>query len=230
MYIRNNHCLEGQKKATSEEWEVIEKKSNDSIGELKKDVKELTARLVNYISVSEGKYSGEVCEATRTVHYPTGADTAQKALEIYDINVINLTKKFDLLESEYSKRVAHQNSLLRLKAELSIAVPNEHSTAGENASSKAPNSNKTSTQQMPPLTVEEDESRKLICHLENEIIRINVQWSQGEHIRKKYKSIKASLMSDAEKFEKNLLEIENALRQQNLDIDKIKVGVLSSRS
>lgn len=213
---------EGQRKAVYEEWEHIEKKSNDSIAELKKEIKELTSRLISYINIADGKYSSEVCEATRTVNYPNGADTAQKALEIYDLSLINQTKKYDLLEAEFVKRKEHHNKLLRLRAELSINIPpaNASASAEDKSSSEI---SKFSQMQAPPLTIEEDESRKHVCHLENEILRINVQWSQAEHIRKKYKSIKSSLMSDAEKFEKNLLEIENALRQQNADIDNMKV-------
>lgn len=197
------------------------------ISDLKKEIKELTSRLINYINVSDGKYSEDPCEAIRTVNYPIGAETAQKALEIYDLQIINQQKKYDLLEAEFVQRKKQYNKLQRMKAE-SIAIRNaetgscteQNQTTGTKSKSNRQNQFRSN---YAPLTIEEDENRKLICHLENEIIRINMQWSQAEHIRKKYKSIQASLMTDAEKFEKNLIELEEALCQQNSDIEQLKV-------
>lgn len=219
-----NQFTEGQKKATSEEWIGKEKKSVETLTELKKDIKNLTGRLISRINVTDGKYSNEVCEAIRTVNYPQGAGDAQKALEIYDLRIINQTKQYDLLEAQVAKRKQYYNKLLRERAEL-VAIQNDNATDDQKTKSKQVlgKQNQLNTNQAP-LTVEEDENRKLICHLENEIMRVNVQWSQAEHIRKKYKAIKASLMSDAEKFEKNLLELETALKQQNTDIENMKVG------
>lgn len=215
---------EGQKKATLEEWDGKEKKCLDAIADLKKDIKELTGRLINYINVADGKYSEDPCEAIRTVNYPIGAETAEKALEIYDLQIINQTKKYDLLEAEFVKRKELYNKLQRIKAEL-IAIRKAETGGAEQITEGKQKSSRQNQfrSNYAPLTIEEDENRKLICHLENEIIRINMQWSQAEHIRKKYKSIQASLMTDAEKFEKNLLELEEALRQQNVDIEKMKV-------
>lgn len=223
---------EGQRKAIFEEWDGREKKSAEAITDLKKEIKELTASLISYINVTDGKYSDESCEAIRTVNYPIGANSAAKAHEIYDLQIINQTKKYDLLEAEFVRRKEHYNRLQRQRAEI-IAIQNAECGGFEKPQTTEGCRPKTSGQNQrqfrtsyAPLTVEEDENRKLICHLENEIIRINMQWSQAEHIRKKYKSIQASLMTDAEKFEKNLLELEEALRQQNGDIDKMKVSAI----
>lgn len=196
----------------------------DTIADLKKEIKELGSRLLNYINVADGKYSEDPCEAIRTVNYPVGAETADKALEIYDLQIINQTKKYDLLEAEFMQRKTQYHKLQRMKAEL-IAIRNAENGSDQTTDTKSKsNRQKQLRKNYAPLTIEEDENRKLICHLENEIIRINMQWSQAEHIRKKYKSIQASLMADAEKFEKNLLELEEALRQQNVDIEKMKVA------
>lgn len=216
---------EGQKKATQEEWDGKEKKTSDAISSLKKEIKELTDSLISYINISDGKYSEESCEAIRTVNYPTGADSAENALAIYDLQIINQTKKYDLLEADLVQRKEFYNRLQRQKAEI-IAIRNAEN--GDQSNNHNTNKSKSNRQNQlrlnqAPLTIEEDENRKLICHLENEIIRINMQWSQAEHIRKKYKSIQASLMTDAEKFEKNLFELESALRKQNVDIEKMKV-------
>lgn len=120
------------------------------------------------------------------------------------------------------QRKEYYHKLLRQRAELLLAIQTDNNSDGQNSKQVLTKQNQLNLNQAP-LTVEEDENRKRICHLENEIIRVNVQWSQGEHIRKKYKAIKGSLMNDAEKFEKNLLELENSLQQQNVDIDNMKV-------
>lgn len=178
--------------------------------------------MIKIENVADGKYSEESCEAIRTIEYPIGADTAQKALEIYDLQTINLTKKYDLIEAEFNQRKEHYNKLQRTRAEL-IAIQNAESGDQTGDGKQKSNRQNQFRSNHAPLTIEEDENRKLICHLENEIIRTNMQCSQAEHIRKKYKSIQASLMTDAEKFEKNLLELEDALRQQTVDIEKMKV-------
>lgn len=64
--IRRLH-VESQRKATHEEWNGKEKKSVDTITDLKKDIKELTSRLINHINVTDGKYSEDPCAAIRTV-------------------------------------------------------------------------------------------------------------------------------------------------------------------
>lgn len=113
----------------------------------------------------------------------------------------------DLLNEKYFKRKEYFNKLLEQYQD-QLVVKNE---------------NQDIEHVQAPATVEEDESRKLICHLENEIHRTNVQWMEAEHIRKKYRSIKASLLSDSEKFEKSLLELEEAITEQQSDINRMQV-------
>lgn len=47
---------------------------------------------------------------------------------------------------------------------------------------------------------------------------------EAEHIRKKYRSIEASLMNDAERFERSLRELEAALTEQQAEIDRLQVN------
>ena len=63
---------------------------------------------------------------------------------------------------------------------------------------------------------------QLITRLENEIHKTEVQWNEAEHIRKKYRSIKNSLMMDSEKFESTLLKMEAAIREQQQEINKLQ--------
>lgn len=122
------------------------------------------------------------------------------------MQVIDLTKQLDLLNEKYTKRKAYFDQIYAQYQDL-LAEKNETPEAVEPA----------------PSTVEEDENRKLICHLENEIHRTNVQWMEAEHIRKKYRSIRATLMADSEKFEKSLLELEKSITEQQTDIKRMQV-------
>lgn len=63
---------------------------------------------------------------------------------------------------------------------------------------------------------------QLITRLENEIHKTEVQWNEAEHIRKKYRSIKNSLMMDSERFESTLLKMEAAIREQQQEINKLE--------
>lgn len=128
----------------------------------------------------------------------------------YTLNIhqfIDLTKQLDLLNDKYLKRKSFFDDLLEQYHE---ALANK-------------TDNQDPTVEHVPSTIEEAESRKLICHLENEIHKTNVQWMEAEHIYKKYKSIKVSLMADSEKFEKSLLELEEALSDQQVDISRMQV-------
>lgn len=89
--------------------------------------------------------------------------------------------------------------------------------------SKNVKTEKNRTPSAPLTSGEEDDDRKQICHLENEILRTNSQWMEAEHIRKKYLSIKSSLCGDAEKFEKSLREMEAAMAEQQTDVERIQV-------
>lgn len=62
----------------------------------------------------------------------------------------------------------------------------------------------------------------MVYQLENEIHRTKVQCTEAEHIRKKYKSIRSCLMTDAERFEKSLKELEETLANQQNEINRLQ--------
>lgn len=175
---------------------------------MKKNVKILTNRLTYFNNIGDRKTAKESVEVCRKVPYPPGARSAENALQIYDLTLTNLTKQSDMLSARFLQRKEHFYQLY-----------DEH----QNLLSLQPEGIDSALEQIPPQTIDEDENRKLIWHLENEIHRTNVQWTEAEHIRKKYKSIKASLMIDAEKFEKSLLQLEEAFRKQELEINRMQV-------
>ncbi|KAG4068721.1 hypothetical protein HA402_002412 [Bradysia odoriphaga] len=197
---------EGQKKAYIGEWTQREKQNSDLVTELKKDIKELTGKLTYLNNANSRKSVENPQEVVRKIPYPPGAKTAEEAVQIVDLKFIDLTKQLDLLNDKYLKRKTFFDNLLEQYHE---ALANK-------------NDNQDPAVEHVPSTIEEAESRKLICHLENSIHKKTTQWMEAEHIFKKYKSIKVSLMADSEKFEKSLLELEEAITDQQVDIARMQ--------
>lgn len=120
------------------------------------------------------------------------------------LQIIDMKKQNDMLNAKYQKRQEYFDKLLE---EYQTLLTYKNTRSG---------------QQIPPETLEEDNTRKQITHLENEIHRTSVQWMEAEHIRKKYRGIKASLMNDSEKFESSLLDLERAIMEQQAEINKLE--------
>ncbi|XP_065074952.1 outer dynein arm-docking complex subunit 3 [Ochlerotatus camptorhynchus] len=195
---------EGQKKAYTEEWADSRKTQSEKISDLKKEVRELTNKLSYLHNPNSAKAQKNVQEIKRRIQLPPGAKTVHDALQIVDLKIIDVNKQADAVEAKHKKREIYYKKLLD---QYHMLIGYKHS--------KADGSN-------PPETVEEDANRKLITHLENEIHRTSVQWMEAEHIRKKYRGIKLSLMRDAEKFESSLLELEQAITEQQAEITKLE--------
>jgi coiled-coil domain-containing protein 151 len=173
---------------------------------MKQEVKELTAKLTLLHNPTSKKDQKIVQDWTPKMKMPPGAKTAQDAVEIIDLKLIDYQKQIDLLNDKYLKRQEYFN---RIVEEYHMLLSCKNGKIEGNV--------------IPPETFEEDSNRKLINHLENEIHRTSVQWMEGEHIRKKYRGIKLSLMNDSEKFESSLLELERAIIDQEAEIQKLEV-------
>lgn len=126
---------------------------------------------------------------------------------------IQLVKQRDLLNARFAQRKATLERLYEQYQELQV-----YKRSGNGDGPAEPKGGNLPT----PTTAEEETHRKQICHLENEIHRTNVQWMEAEHIRKKYRSIRASLRGDAEKFELSLLGLEKSQSDQQVDVDRIQ--------
>ncbi|KFB52290.1 AGAP001018-PA-like protein [Anopheles sinensis] len=195
---------EGQKKAYTEEWSDKKKSQNDRMGELRKEVRDLTNKLSYLHNPTSAKAQKNVQEIKRRVPLPPGAKSVGDALRIVDLKVIDLHKQTDVTQDRIRKRERHFKQLVE-----------QYQALMGYRDAKSDGSN-------PPETIEEDANRKLITRLENEIHRTTVQWMEAEHIRKKYRGIKSSLMRDAEKFESSLLELEQAITEQQAEINKLE--------
>ncbi|XP_026744867.1 uncharacterized protein LOC113506224 [Trichoplusia ni] len=70
-------------------------------------------------------------------------------------------------------------------------------------------------------------ARKHVSHLENEIHKVLIQWTEAELVKKKYISIRQALIDDSVKFESSLTRIEDLLKKQKEEIMKLEVFVKS---
>ncbi|XP_036332674.1 probable DNA double-strand break repair Rad50 ATPase [Rhagoletis pomonella] len=214
---------EGQKTANAAEWQKQNRINLETITTLKKEIKELTNRcgqlrnpLQRAVIIKEEPPNAEVRKAKSAsattaiavgkMSYPIGARSVEDAIFLTDLKITEQRKQLDLLRHRFKCRKERLGKLVQQFRELNTAKSAKAQNMGEK----------------PPETLEEDANRKLVCQLENEIHRTNVQWMEAEHIRKKYRSIEASLMNDAERFERSLRELEAALSEQQAEIDRLQ--------
>lgn len=195
---------EGQKKAYTEEWKEEQKNNAERISDLKKNIKEITCKLTSLNNPGNKKLlQKQPQDFIKRLPLPPGAKNVDEAVHILDLKVIDIKKQLDLMHDKYTKRQKHFNKLVE-EYHMLMAYKN-----------RDVNSN-------PSETIEEDANRKLVCHLENEIHRTSVQWMEAEHIRKKYRAIKSSLLSDSEKFESSLIELEESIHEQQAEINRLQ--------
>lgn len=191
---------------------------------MKKDIKDLTGKLEYVHNPSKKTAPKKKSQIPRKINLPVGAKSAEQGVQILDLKVydyflknlikfllniffqkiIDLKKQTDMINSKYQKRQEYFDKLVE---EYQTLLTYKHNRSGN---------------VVPPETLEEDSTRKQITHLENEIHRTSVQWMEAEHIRKKYRGIKAALMNDSEKFESSLLELEQAIMEQQAEINKLE--------
>lgn len=205
---------EGQQKAYCEEWEEERKLNEEYIAEMKKTIKDIISKLrflnrptVRNTQPSAAPPPGMPSEVVHKVALPPGANSVAEAVDILDLKCIDLNKQIDLNHDRYLKK---KKLFDKLVEEYQVLYGKQNQGKKSELSGPAPE------------TVVEDYNSKLVCHLENEIHRATVQWNEAEHIRKKYRSIKASLMSDSENFESSLGELEAALIAQDVELERLK--------
>lgn len=214
-YKKKILLAEGQRKAYREEWEEERKLNSEGIVELKKGIKDLNSKLrfLNRPSMRNSQPTaapppGTIpTEVVHKVDLPPGAASVEDAVQLLDLKCIDLTKQIDLNHDRYLKKQKRFNKLVE---EYQVLLGSKNQTK------------KTEHSAPVPETIVEDYNTKLVCHLENEIHRTTVQWNEAEHIRKKYRSIIGSLMTDSENFESSLVELEQSLTAQQTELDRLK--------
>lgn len=64
--------------------------------------------------------------------------------------------------------------------------------------------------------------KRSVRDLQNNIHAVEVQLKEAGHVRVRYKSIRLTLLDDSGRFEGNIKTIEEELKSQRFDIDKLQ--------
>ncbi|XP_039765581.1 coiled-coil domain-containing protein 150 [Pararge aegeria] len=190
---------EGQRKSHYEENEAEKKQNSDLIDTLKKEIRlrlyEL-AQAKEIVADEEAqvkKYLNDVCYI--------GNKSADQLIHNLDLKVIEQRKILDLLKYEKGSK---KKKLRELETEYEKLLI--ESTKSDLVKSK--------------ITTR---ARKNVSHLENEIHKVLIQWTEAELVKKKYFSIRQALIEDSVKFESSLCRIEELLKKQKEEIQKLEV-------
>lgn len=156
--------IEGQKTANAAEWQKQNRINCDSIGSLKKDIKELTVKvsrlrnpLQRPVVIKEPSAEPRKKQAaTPTIivgkaTYPIGAKNAEDAIFLTDLKLTESRKQMDLVRHRFKARQQHFSRLVERYRELLANKEAQSQNLGEK----------------PPETLEEDSNRKVSCSVDN---------------------------------------------------------------
>ncbi|XP_063235839.1 outer dynein arm-docking complex subunit 3 isoform X2 [Bacillus rossius redtenbacheri] len=118
---------------------------------------------------------------------------------LLDYKVIDLKKKLDLIHHQ-SKQCQHRIKVLA----------DEYHTLLQ----------KKSQQQLFEKTRMPDVQQ--VCSLENQIHHVEMNMMEAEHIRKKYRAIRTSLLEDGVAFESCLRGLEHSIQRQDVEIQHLE--------
>ncbi|XP_049782214.1 outer dynein arm-docking complex subunit 3 [Schistocerca cancellata] len=188
---------EGQRKAHFEECDAEKKQNIEKIVQLKKEIKEMY--------LERGK-PGQCDELLVKSNYRNakGVNVLRRKKNyevagILDDRICGLKKKLDVLR--HQSRVA-QRRMKKLASEYQELLQSVFSTQrkdlGDNLSSKQ------------------------VCSLENQIHRVEMNMMEAEHVKKKYRSIRTSLLDDSVEFESTLKRLENMIQKQQAEINHLQ--------
>ncbi|XP_075227924.1 coiled-coil domain containing protein 151 [Lycorma delicatula] len=189
---------EGRRKAYYEECDAEKKRNIEKIRNLKKSVKELYAELAKPADFQNSE-----------IHVKTGIkyskETAtlrnkdpEEAAQILDYKVIDLQKKLDLLHHEKKKYQEEMKKLAEKYQTLVLCSITD------------------------PRKKRREPAIRIISNLENQIHRIEMNQMEADHMRKKYCSIRSSLLQDGVAYESTLKKLEEDLLKQESEIQHLE--------
>ncbi|KAJ1523499.1 hypothetical protein ONE63_001351 [Megalurothrips usitatus] len=187
---------EGQRKAHYEECESEKKRNAEKIRQLKKEVKELRIKL-SQPPTCDSNVLKKYCHNPKET-YALREKRKEDAVEIMDLKVTDLKKKLDLLRYQ-SKQ--HQEKMKSLADEYKKLLQKK---------------------QQSRLIKNKSETQKERNTLENHIHRIEMNMMEADHVKRKYLSIRASLLDDSVEFESSLRNMEDVIMKQELEIKHLE--------
>ncbi|KAK3923535.1 Coiled-coil domain-containing protein 151 [Frankliniella fusca] len=187
---------EGQRKAHYEECESEKKRNAEKIRQLKKEVKELRVK-ISQPPRCDGNVLKKYCQNPKDT-FSLKEKRKEDAVEIMDLKVIDLKKKLDLLRFQ-SKQ--HQEKMKSLADEYKKLMQKK---------------------QQSRLIKHKSEAQKERNTLENHIHRIEMNMMEADHVKRKYLSIRASLLDDSVEFESSLRNMEDVILKQEHEIKHLE--------
>uniref|UniRef100_A0A8D9BPD0 Coiled-coil domain-containing protein 151 n=4 Tax=Cacopsylla melanoneura TaxID=428564 RepID=A0A8D9BPD0_9HEMI len=171
-----------------------EKKRNvEIIAELKKQAKELHEEIGKSPSCDEEILKKSLKHPKET--FILKHKSSETAVQILDDKVINLNKKLDLMHDYNKQRQNRMRLLVQEHEEL------RHKREMELATKRAFHG-----------------TNQVISSLENRTHQISMSMMEAEHLRKKYRTIRAGLMQDSVQFESSLDKLEQEIFKQEAEI------------
>ncbi|XP_057665663.1 outer dynein arm-docking complex subunit 3 [Diorhabda carinulata] len=188
---------EGQRKALFEDCEAERKSNINEIIKLKKELSELVVTLHECKS-SQTKFRLK----NKTLEGVPGSlmdKSPEHVMELIDTNIIDETKKLDLLRYRSKQRRKYLTELASKYQKLL----SKHDKKEMNKKVEQP-------------------IRKATTKLQNDIHAVDVQIREAMHVKNRYMDIFKSLKSDSDNFEGNIKNLEEALDLQRVDIEKLQ--------
>ncbi|XP_034948178.1 golgin subfamily A member 6-like protein 6 [Chelonus insularis] len=188
---------EGQRKANFEECDAKIRESTDKITNLKKDIKSLQhkySRIKNNEDVAE-----KIAPTSRESSACIKKGGIKEAISRVDEDNIRLRKKLDLIKY---KSVKQQEILTQLLKEYTELMDGR-------------------AQKLMEKKLEHPLKKKIVS-LENQLHRVSVMQMEADTVRKKYRSVRATLKSDAAFYVSSLQKLEQSVKEQDAEIKQLQ--------
>nr|CAD7197578.1 unnamed protein product [Timema douglasi] len=188
---------EGQRKAYFEECDLEKNKNTEKLRNLKKENKHLYLQLGSFSKLDEDvfKVTKRPTKDIMALKNKTGDEVAT----VLDCKVIDMQKKLDL--------VRHQSKLCQRR--MKQLADEYHKLLQKNIQKQTVRKTQT------------PETRK-VTSLENQIHRVNMNMMEAEHVKKKYRAIRNSLLDDSVSFESSLKKLEKSIQKQEMEIKHLQ--------
>ncbi|KAJ8917182.1 hypothetical protein NQ315_012674 [Exocentrus adspersus] len=188
---------EGQRKALFEDCEAERKSNAAQVLKLKKEIAQMVVAL-HESTTPTAKYRIQNKRIVEIIG-PLADKSATEVAELLDLQIIDSSKRLDLLRHRIKQRRKYFTELgSKYQLLLSKHEQNELMKRVEK-----------------PI-------KKSTSELQNAIHAVEVQIREAIHIKNRYSDIRKSLKDDADKFDSNVKKMEEDLATQKVDIEKLQ--------
>nr|CAD7256230.1 unnamed protein product [Timema shepardi] len=189
--------MEGQRKAYFEECDLEKTKNTEKLRNLKKENKQLYLQLSRFSKLDEDVF--KVTKRPTKDIMALKNKTGDEVVTVLDCKVIDMQKKLDLIR--------HQSKLCQRR--MKQLADEYHKLIQKNIQKQTVRKTQT------------PETRK-VTSLENQIHRVNMNMMEAEHVKKKYRAIRNSLLDDSVSFESSLKKLEKSIQKQGMEIKRLQ--------